>query len=123
MRGDEQRRRRAAVLLVLAWVLTLHPWVPALLLSAFVSWALLHWRLEGDFGHRLARGWRRAWPPGSAVLILLLAASTFVFWDSDVRTTAKVLPITLGLIGLSILFGAWPTLCRPPVGALRRVAG
>ena len=122
--NSERRRRRAAVLLVLAWVLVLHQWVPALLLSAFVSWAILHKRLEGDFGHDLARRWRRAWPPGSLVLGLLLATTTLVVWDSDVRTLAKVLPVALSILGLSmILFGGWLTLFRRTITALRQAGG
>ena len=119
--NGEQGRRRAAVLLILAWVLMLHPWVPALLVSAFVSWVILHKRLEGDFGHDLARWWRLAWPPGSLVLALLLVASIVVFWDSDVRPLAKVLPVALNILGLSmILFGGWSTLFRRTISALRQ---
>lgn len=104
-----QRRRAAAVLLILSWVLRLHPWVPALLVGMFVSWVLLHTRLEGDLGGALVRVWRRAWPPGTLVLIPLLVGSTLVFWTSDVPITAKVLPVALALLGLStILLGsAW----------------
>jgi uncharacterized BrkB/YihY/UPF0761 family membrane protein len=68
-----ERRRRAAALLILAWTLALHAWIPALLAIAFVSWIILHKRLESDFGDALARRWRRGWPPGRLVLILLLA--------------------------------------------------
>lgn len=103
-----ESRRRAAVLLVLAWTLALHAWMPALLAIAFVSWVILHKRLEGDFGDALARRWRRGWPPGRLILILLLAASTLAVWESDVRTLAKVLPVTLDILGLSmILLGGW----------------
>lgn len=105
MNGVE-RRRRAAVLLLLAWTLALHAWVPAFLVIAFVSWVIFHKRLEGDFGDALARRWRRGWPPGRLVLILLLATSTLVIWESDARPLAKVLPVTLDILGLSmILFG------------------
>ena len=102
------RRRRAATLLILAWTLVLHAWMPALLAIAFVSWVILHRRLEGDFGDALARRWRRAWPPGHLVLIPLLAASAFVVWDSDVQALAKVLPVSLNVLGLSMIFpGGW----------------
>jgi hypothetical protein len=108
-----ERRRRAAVLLVLAWTLVLHAWIPAILAIAFVSWVILHKRLEGDFGDALARRWRRGWPPGRLVLILLLAASMLVVWESDVRPLAKVLPVTLDILGLSmILLGGWLTPVR-----------
>jgi hypothetical protein len=108
-----ERRRRAAVLLILAWTLALHAWVPALLAIAFVSWVILHKRLESDFGDALARRWRRGWPPGRLVLILLLAASTSLVWESDARPLAKVLPVTLDILGLSmILLGGWLTPVR-----------
>jgi hypothetical protein len=107
-----QRRRAAAVLLILSWVLRLHPWIPALLVGMFVSWVLLHTRLEGDLGGALVRVWRRAWPPGTVVLMLLLSGSTFVFWVSDVSITVKVLPVALGVCGLAtILLGPAWTLC------------
>jgi hypothetical protein len=106
--GSVERRRCAAVLLILAWTMVLHAWMPALLAIAFVSWVILHRRLEGDFGDALARRWRRAWPPGHLVLILLLAASAFVVWDSDVQALAKVLPVSLNVLGLSMIFlGGW----------------
>lgn len=101
--NGEQGRRRAAVLLIAAWVLALHPWVPALLVSGCVSWVVFHKRLEGDLGVSLARSWRRAWPPGTFVLIPLLVASTIVFWLSDVPIMAKVLPVALSLLGLSMV--------------------
>jgi len=104
-----QRRRAAAALLILSWVLWLHSWVPALLIGVFVSWVLLHTRLEGDLGETLVRAWRRAWPRGTLVLITLLVGSALVFWISDVPITAKVLPVALALLALStILLGsAW----------------
>ena len=97
------RRRHAAGLLILAWTLVLHAWVPALLAIAFVSWVILHRRLEGHFGDALVRRWRRAWPPGHIVLVLLLAASAFVVWDSNVQALAKVLPVSLSVLGLSMI--------------------
>jgi hypothetical protein len=114
-----ERRRRAAVLLILAWTLTLHAWIPALLATAFVSWVILHKRLEGDFGDALARRWRRGWPPGHLVLILLLATSaSLVVWESDARPLAKVLPVTLDILGLSmIVLGGWLTPVRWTIGA------
>jgi|SRR5688572_12840540 len=111
--GGVERRRRAAVLLILAWALALHAWIPALLAIGFVSWVILHKRLEGDFGDAVVGRWRRGWPPGPLILILLLAASTLVVWESDVRTPAKVLPVTLHILGLSmILLGGWSTPVR-----------
>jgi hypothetical protein len=108
-----ERRRRAAVLLIVAWALALHAWIPALLAIGFVSWVILHKRLEGDFGDALARRCQRGWPPGRLILMLLFGASTLVAWESDVRTLAKVLPVTLHIFGLSmILFGGWSTPVR-----------
>lgn len=108
--NDVARRRRAAVLLILAWTLALHAWIPALLALAFVSWVILHKRFESDFGDALTRRWRRGWPPGRLVLILLLVASALLVWESGVRPLAKVLPVTLDILGLSvILFGGWLT--------------
>ena len=109
-----QRRRAVAALVILAWVLWLHPWVPALLVGMCASWILLHTRLEGDLGRALVRVWRRAWPPGPLVLIPLLVGSTLAFWISDVPITAKVLPVALTLLGLStILLGsAWTLLAH-----------
>jgi len=104
-----ERRRASAALLILSWVLWLHPWVPALFVGMLVSWVLLHTRLEGDLGGALVRVWRRAWPPGPLVLIPLLVGSTLAFWISDVPITAKVLPVALALLGLSttLLGSAW----------------
>jgi hypothetical protein len=105
------------VLLILAWTLALHAWIPALLAIAFVSWVILHKRLEGDFGDALARRWRRGWPPGRLVLILLLATSALLVWESDARALAKVLPVTLDILGLSmILLGGWLTPVRWTIG-------
>ena len=116
MHGIEGRRR-AAVLLVLAWTLALHAWIPAFLAIAFVSWVILHKRLEGEFGDALARRWRRGWPPGRLVLTLLLAASAIVVWESAARPLAKVLPVTLDVLGLlMILLGGWVTPIRRPIG-------
>jgi hypothetical protein len=104
--NGESGRRGAAVLLILAWVLWLHPWVLALLVGGFVSSVLLHKRLEGDLGRALVRIWQRAWPPGGPVLIPLLSASLLVFWTSDVPIAPRALPIALSILGLStILLG------------------
>ena len=99
----EPRRRGAAVLLILAWALWWHAWVPALLVSGIVSWGFLHQRLEGDLGAALVRIWRRAWPPGTLALIPLLFASMFVFWTSDVPSTPKALPVALSMLGLATI--------------------
>jgi hypothetical protein len=121
---DVERRRRAAVLLILGWTLVLHAWIPALLALAFVSWVILHKRLESDFGDALARRWRRGWPPGRLVLILLLATSALLLWESDARPLAKVLPVTLDIVGLSmIVLGGWFTPVQWTIGTWSPAVG
>lgn len=118
--NDVDRRRRAAVLLILAWTLALHAWIPALLAIAFVSWVILHKRLEGDFGAALTRRWRRGWPPGRLVLMLLLLTSAALVWESEAPVLAKVLPVSLAILGLSmIVLGGWLT----PASLGREVLG
>lgn len=103
----EQDRRRAAVLLILTVVLWFHAWLPAFLVVAFVVWALLHKRLEGDLGQALLPLWRRVWPPASLVLVPLLVAATMAYWVADQPVLRKVMPLTLNLFALSIVvFGA-----------------
>jgi hypothetical protein len=110
--NDVDRRHRAAVLLVLAWTLALHAWIPALLAIAFVSWVILHRRLEGEFGDALTRRWRRGWPPGRLGLILLLVTSALLLWGSEARLLARVLPVSLTILGVSmIVLGGW---LKPP---------
>ena len=112
---EKDQRRLAAILLVLAWVFRLHRWVPAVLVAAFVSWVVLHSRLEDGRGVVLARLWRRAWPPAPSMLMALLTASTIVFIFSDISTTAKVMPVALGVFALSsLLVGRWWTLFALP---------
>jgi len=119
MNGD-RRRRHAATLLLVTCALWLHEWLPALLVAAWVSWLILHKRLEGGLGEALVRFWRRAWPPGPLVLILLLAANTLAYW-AYAPVPGKILPIALNLLGLlMVLFGGWwGVLARS--GWLRRV--
>jgi hypothetical protein len=106
--SDRQRRRSAAVLFIVTAVIWLHEWVPALFVAAFVLWVIVHHRLEGNLGEVLLRRWRRAWPPKTLVLVPLLLAGTLVYWLSNVPTTAKVLPITLNVIALSlVVLGGW----------------
>lgn len=124
MTGD-RRRRHAAVLLLVTAILWLHQWLPALLVAGWVSWLILHKRLEGDLGAALVRLWRRAWPPPALVLIPLLAANTLAYW-MYVPLTAKVLPAALSVLALSILlFGSWWTPLARPEGywTARRAPG
>ena len=107
---SHQHRRGAAVLFVLAWVFWLVRWGPAFLVVAFVAWLILHHRIEAGLGDVLRRQWRRAWPPRLPVLIALLVASALTFVLYDAPTTAKVLPVALDVLALSmILLGHWWT--------------
>jgi hypothetical protein len=117
----EQRERGAAMLLLGALVVWFHHWVPALFVAAFVLWVILHERLEGDLGQSLLRRWRRLWPPRALVLVSLLLGVTFAFWIAVIPVRAKVMPVTLNLLALSILsFGNWWRLFpRPRVSANR----
>ena len=103
-------RHHAGVLLVLAAAFWWHRWIPALLVAGFVSWVIVHKRLEGDLGQALARGARRVWPPPTAVLALILCGATLAYWVSDGPITPKVMPIGLNLLALSVVsFGDWRT--------------
>jgi hypothetical protein len=104
----EQGRRRAAVLLIITSVLWLHQWAPVIFVVGFVVWILLHGRLEGELGQRLAMLWRRGWPPATVVLVPLLAAGTLAYWAVDVPLSAKALPVAVNVLALSLLaFGSW----------------
>ena len=110
-----QRRRTAAILLVLAWGLWLHRWAPALLVITFVVWVILHKRLEAGLGETFHRRWRRAWPPGPVILIALLFASALAFVVADAPPKAKIVPIGLDVLALSVvLFGTWWRLVALP---------
>ena len=107
--------RGAAVLLVFGWVFWLHRWGPAFFVVAFAAWMILHRRLEAGLGEALRLRWRRAWPPRPLVLIALLVASVLAFVLGEAPTTAKVLPVALDVLALSmILFGNWWRLCALP---------
>jgi hypothetical protein len=105
--SGDRRRRHAATLLLVTSVLWLHEWLPALLVAAWVSWLILHKRLEGSLGEALVRFWRRRWPPGTLVLIPLLAANALGYWVYA-PMPGSVSLIALNLLGLGIvLFGGW----------------
>ena len=105
------RERGAAILLIVTSMVWLHQWLPALFVAAFVLWVLLHERLEGDLGKRLLRRWRRVWPPRTLALVPLLVAETLAYGIANVPITAKLMPVTLNLLALSmLLFGNWWTL-------------
>jgi hypothetical protein len=112
------------VLVIVAAALWWHRWIPALFVAGFVLWVILHRRLEGDLGEALGRGWRRAWPPRIAVLVLVLSSGTLAYWFSDEPITPKVLPIALNMLALWLIsFGSWWKLFAhsrregPPVGS------
>lgn len=107
-------RRVAAVLLVLAWVVWLHRWAPAFLVVTFAVWVILHNRLEAGLGEVLDRQWRRAWPPHPVVLSALLFASTLAFVLDAGSATAKIFPVSLNVVALSmILFGTGTLVALP----------
>jgi hypothetical protein len=108
-------RGAAGVLLIFAWAFWLHRWVPALLVVGFVVWLIVHHRLEDGFGTVLQRRWQRVWPPGSLVLIALLLASALAFVLSGAPAMAKIVPVGLDVLALSILlFGSWWKLVTLP---------
>ena len=120
-----QHQRVAAGLLVFAWVLWLHRWMPAVLVVTFVAWVILHHRLEAGLGEVLHRQWRRAWPPGPLALIALLFASMLAFLLQDAPAKARFLPVGLDLLALSlILLGpCWALVASPRrLGGARTIA-
>jgi hypothetical protein len=113
--NDHRPRRAAGVLLVFAWAFWLNRWAPALLVVGFVVWVILHHRLEAGLGEALLRRWRRAWPPRPVVLVALLVASALAFVLPDAPATAKIVPVGLDVLALSLtLFGAWWRLVTLP---------
>jgi len=113
--NSNRHQRHAAALLLITAVLWLHEWLAALLVVGWVAWLILHRRLEGALGDNLVRLWRRVWPPGPVLLVLLLAANAVLYWVYA-PIPGKIMPIALNVVGLSmVLFGSWWTrLARPP---------
>lgn len=106
--NGRQQRHVAAVLLIITSVVWLHQWFAALFVAAFVLWVLVHNRLEGDLGDVLLGWWRRVWPPKTLVLVPLLLAGTLVYGVSSVPIRAKIVPVALNVLALSIaVFGSW----------------
>jgi hypothetical protein len=105
-------RRRAAVLVMLAAALWWHAWMPALILVAFVAWAVLHTRFQGARREGFMRLRQRVWPPATVVLVALIVAGTAVYGSSSDSIEARVLPIALNAVALLILV----------VGRIRAVA-
>jgi len=80
-----------------------------------VVWVILHNRLEAGLGETFHRRWRRAWPPGPVILIALLFASALAFVVADAPPKAKIVPIGLDVLALSVvLFGTWWRLVALP---------
>ena len=103
-------RRRATVLIIFAAVLWWLPWMPALLVLAFVAWLIVHKRFEDEYGDDLRRARQRFWPPASLVLIALIVAGTAAYGVSHRALEAKMLPIALNVVALfTLLLGfRWP---------------
>ena len=112
VRGDRHRRRAATLLLVTS-ALWIDEWLPVLLVATWVSWLVLHERLEGALGEALARLWRRHWPPRAWLLVPLLATSTLAYWV-HAPLPGKISPISLNLLGLSmvLLGNSWQAIVR-----------
>ncbi len=119
--NPNRHQRRAAALLLVTSVLWLHEWLAALLVIGWVAWLVLHQRLEGALGDTLVRLWRRAWPPGPVVLVLLLAANALLYWVYA-PIPAKIMPIALNVLGVSIVVFdiVWRQRARP---GLQRARG
>jgi hypothetical protein len=106
-----RHRQTAAVLVALAWAFWLPYWGPLVLVLALVGWVILHKRLEANLGEAL----RRAWPPSRLVLIVLLLSSAPAFVLGQAPITARIVPIGLEVLALSvILFGHWWSLFTLP---------
>lgn len=112
-----RRRRRAAVLGIIAALVWFVEWVPALLVAAFVTWAVLHTRMEGAGGDGLRRGWRRVWPPATLVLVPLLLIAVGGTWTSARPVEAKVVPIALEVLALAVIAGGMGRGARDPIAA------
>jgi hypothetical protein len=110
-------RRFAAVLVILAAALWWHRWVPAVVVLAFVFWAVLHKWLESEASAGRQRAWRHAWPPATLVLLVLIVGGTALYFGSSAAIEAKILPIALNaLAGLMVVAGmCMPLSASPPV--------
>ena len=98
----------AAVLVILAAAFWWHEWMPAVIVVAFVAWALLHRRYQGVRRDDFMRFRRRVWPPAPLVLVALIVAGTAVYVTSTVSVEARVLPIALNVVAVGmIVLGSW----------------
>ena len=100
-------RSSAAVLVILAAALWWHAWMPGAILVAFVLWAALHTRYQGARRQAFMRARARIWPPAALVLVALIVAGIAAYGLATDVIEAKVLPIALNAVALSILVVAW----------------
>jgi hypothetical protein len=107
----DRHRRRAATLLLITSAIWVEEWLPALLVATWVSWLILHKRIEGALGEAIIRLWRIHWPPRALLLVPLLATSTLAYWVYG-PLPGKILPIGLNLLGLLMVLvgGSWPAI-------------
>jgi hypothetical protein len=96
-------RRHAAALVLLAAALWWHAWMPAVIVVAFVGWAVLHARYQGARRDAFMRARARVWPPDVLVLVALIVAGITLYTVSTAAIEARVMPIALNAVALSIL--------------------
>jgi hypothetical protein len=95
--------RLAGVLVIVAAAFWWHTWMPAVAVVAFVGWALLHTRYQGERREAFMRFRRRVWPPAPLVLFALIVASIAVYVTSTDSVEAKAMPIALNLLAAGAL--------------------
>ena len=102
------RRRRAAIVLAIAWLAWWHHWSPVFLVGAAVVWLIIQRRVDNGRAEGLRRVWRLAWPPEPAILLGLMSLGVMTFVLDTGPIAPKVMPIALHALALSILvLGAW----------------
>jgi hypothetical protein len=121
-------RRRAGVLVISAAVLWWHEWMPALIVVAFLAWALLHRRYQGSRREAFMRVRSRVWPPPTLVLVALIVAGTAVYGLSRISMEARILPIALNVVAFGMLVVGWARVVslpsrRTPVDAFATKGG
>jgi hypothetical protein len=100
-------RRHAGVLVVFAAALWWHEWMPAVLVVAFVAWALLHRRFQGSRRDAFMRVRSHVWPLPTLVLVGLIVAGTAAYGLSRFPMDARILPIVLNVVALGLLVLGW----------------
>lgn len=104
------------MLVILAAALWWHAWMPAVILVAFVLWAVLHTRFQGTRRAAVMRLRQRVWPPTPFVLVALIVAATAVYGLSSEPILAKVLPIALNVLAAVMVVFATRMSAAPRVG-------